>query len=133
MREAGPPNHLDDEVDSDQYVVNEELSLCLTSRKNLSSSLGVSVACVESPAWFRVQGLGFRLWVELFVKQVGEEHLNGHQFCFYLSCFMIETINQKHSFSHQIILRIRYGICVQSEGSFFRVINHTVDNEVFIP
>jgi len=27
-REAGPPNHLDDKVHSDQYVVNEELSIC---------------------------------------------------------------------------------------------------------
>ena len=27
-REAGPPNHLDDEVDSDQEVVNKQLSLC---------------------------------------------------------------------------------------------------------
>ena len=26
-REAGPPDHHDDEVDSDQYVVNKELSL----------------------------------------------------------------------------------------------------------
>ena len=26
-REAGPPNHLDDKVDSDQQVVNKELSL----------------------------------------------------------------------------------------------------------
>jgi len=26
-REAGPPNHLDDKVDSDQYVVNKEISL----------------------------------------------------------------------------------------------------------
>ena len=26
-REAGPPNHHDDEVDSDQKVVNKELSL----------------------------------------------------------------------------------------------------------
>ena len=26
-REAGPPNHLDDKEDSDQYVVNKELSL----------------------------------------------------------------------------------------------------------
>ena len=28
LREAGPPNHHDDKVDSDQQVVNEELSLC---------------------------------------------------------------------------------------------------------
>ena len=28
-REAGPPNHLDDRVDSDQQVVNEELTLYL--------------------------------------------------------------------------------------------------------
>ena len=27
-REAGPPNHHDDKVDSDQQVVNKELSLC---------------------------------------------------------------------------------------------------------
>ena len=27
-REAGPPNHLDDKVDSDQQVVNKELSRC---------------------------------------------------------------------------------------------------------
>ena len=26
-REAGPPNHLDDKVDSDQQVVNKDLSL----------------------------------------------------------------------------------------------------------
>ena len=26
-REAGPPSHLDDKVDSDQQVVNKELSL----------------------------------------------------------------------------------------------------------
>jgi len=26
-REAGPPNHHDDKVDSDQYVVHKELSL----------------------------------------------------------------------------------------------------------
>jgi hypothetical protein len=26
-REAGPPNHYDDEVDLDQYVVNKEISL----------------------------------------------------------------------------------------------------------
>ena len=26
-REAGPPDHLNDEVDSDQYVVNQEVSL----------------------------------------------------------------------------------------------------------
>ena len=26
-REAGPPHHHDDKVDSDQYVVNNELSL----------------------------------------------------------------------------------------------------------
>ena len=29
LREAGPPNHHDDKVDSDQKVVNTELSLCL--------------------------------------------------------------------------------------------------------
>ena len=28
-REAGPPNHLDDKADSDQEVVNKELSLSL--------------------------------------------------------------------------------------------------------
>ena len=27
-REAGPPNHHDDKVDSDQWVVDKELSLC---------------------------------------------------------------------------------------------------------
>ena len=27
-REAGPPNHHDDKVDSDQQVFNKELSLC---------------------------------------------------------------------------------------------------------
>jgi hypothetical protein len=27
-RKAGPPNHEDDEVDSDQQIVNKELSLC---------------------------------------------------------------------------------------------------------
>ena len=30
-REAGPPNHHDDKVDSDQYVVNKELSLAGTA------------------------------------------------------------------------------------------------------
>ena len=27
-RQAGPPNHLDNKVDSDHEVVNNELSLC---------------------------------------------------------------------------------------------------------
>ena len=31
-REAGPPNHHDDKVDSDQQVVNKELSLMLLER-----------------------------------------------------------------------------------------------------
>ena len=31
-REAGPPNHLDDKVDSDKQVVNEELSLSTLGR-----------------------------------------------------------------------------------------------------
>ena len=30
-REAGSPNHLDDKVDSDQYVDNKELSLSRTA------------------------------------------------------------------------------------------------------
>ena len=34
-REARPPNHHDDKVDSDQEVVNEELSLLLCAVSNL--------------------------------------------------------------------------------------------------
>ena len=30
LREAGPPNHVDDKVDSDQQVVNKEFSLWVT-------------------------------------------------------------------------------------------------------
>ena len=33
-REANPPNHLDDQVDSDQYVVNTHLSLPQASGTN---------------------------------------------------------------------------------------------------
>jgi len=31
-REVGPPNHHEDKVDSDQQVVNKELSLCAAGR-----------------------------------------------------------------------------------------------------
>ena len=37
-REAGPPNHLNDKVDSDQYVVNEELSFY---REQRDGSMGI--------------------------------------------------------------------------------------------
>ena len=42
-REAGSPNHLDDKVDSDQYVVNKELSLSPSARgvTRLPLSLGI--------------------------------------------------------------------------------------------
>ena len=40
-REAGPPNHLDDKVDSDQYVINKELSLCKPASEFRISGLGV--------------------------------------------------------------------------------------------
>jgi len=43
-REAGPPNHHDDKVDSDQYVVNNELSLLAVDRgdgRGVGGALGL--------------------------------------------------------------------------------------------
>ena len=40
-REAGPPNHLDDEVDSNQQVVNKEISLFGAERRGAGGG-GVS-------------------------------------------------------------------------------------------
>jgi len=60
-REAGPPNHHDDKVDSDQYVVNKELSLCACLAKRRSSPRR---ACQGFRVLaFGVQGSGFRVWV----------------------------------------------------------------------
>ena len=50
-REAGPPDHHNDKVDSDQYVVNNELSLW---------GLGFRVSCVQQgQSHFRGEGFGF--------------------------------------------------------------------------
>ena len=43
-REAGPPNHHDDKVDSDQQVVNKELSLTLPWWSGARASSGTKVA-----------------------------------------------------------------------------------------
>ena len=40
-REAGPPNYLDDKVDSDQKVVDTELSLSLAREVGLGVRVGV--------------------------------------------------------------------------------------------
>ena len=42
-REAGPPNHHDDKVDSDQQVVNKELSLCCRADRPRGSHLRESL------------------------------------------------------------------------------------------
>ena len=46
-REAGPPNHHDDKVDSDQKIVNEELSLWA------GAPGGVHAALARLCAWLR--------------------------------------------------------------------------------
>ena len=40
LREAGPPNHHGDKVDSDQQVVNKELSICCDRRWCASNTCG---------------------------------------------------------------------------------------------
>ena len=51
-RKAGPPNHLDDEVDADQWVVNKELSVnwdpAVLSDKKIRGSYDVSVEGVRA-------------------------------------------------------------------------------------
>ena len=56
-REAGPPYHHDDQVDSDQKVVNKEFSLC-RERRQWCSSLMWRILC---ECWFGVQVSGFRV------------------------------------------------------------------------
>ena len=69
-REAGPSNHLDDKVDSDQWLVKKELSLWLACERaeRMSSGCGASwVTCFfglrsgVSGSGFRASGFGFRV------------------------------------------------------------------------
>jgi len=49
-REAGPPNHHNDEVDSDQYVVNKELFICFGMRESRPpASRRASPTCPHPP------------------------------------------------------------------------------------
>jgi len=59
-REAGPPNHHDDKVDSDQQVVKKELSLC-----PLRPAGSLPGGCLEFGGLdvkIRVKGLRVRVW-----------------------------------------------------------------------
>ena len=57
-REAGPPNHDDDKVDSDQWVVNKELSLW--DRGGVADLQGLLLLLRARPPE-NLWGLGFRV------------------------------------------------------------------------
>jgi len=53
-REAGPPNHHDDKVDSDQYVVNKELALLLSGGLGWRASWRSTVGTTASVSDWRM-------------------------------------------------------------------------------
>ena len=60
-REAGPPNHLDDKVDSDQLVVNKELSLTPMARP--TPNITVNKSCTTAYGFELLTIHGFELGV----------------------------------------------------------------------
>ena len=68
-REAGPPDHHDDRVDSDQLVVNKELSLRLSLSLSLSPSRALSLSLSLSLSLFL--SLSLSLCIP-FSPQLGE-------------------------------------------------------------
>ena len=60
-REAGPPNHLDDEVDWDHWIVNKELPLCWADRGQWRGhGVGLQLLTLLSRAMFAEQVAGDR-------------------------------------------------------------------------
>ena len=72
LREAGPPNHHDDTVDSDQQVVNKELSLS------------------PSDAWVRILALAHTIWSH-------QNDETGSQFPGFKCKYGVTTISQPES------------------------------------
>ena len=78
-REAGPPNHHDDKVDSDRWVVNKDFSLSSTwcfvfEVWGAGAGRRIGVSCLGVRVWVSGFGFwvsGFGVWVWVWVSCFG--------------------------------------------------------------